>query len=82
MKLFYPSVDFAALHNRTDRHRGLRRPAVLSVGAATPARRFAPPWTAEELDACFVVHDLSGQALAISISRTSRGGYQRRTNEP
>ena len=29
-----------------------------------PARRFPPPWTVEELDACFVVRDHSGQALA------------------
>jgi hypothetical protein len=28
------------------------------------ARRFPPPWTAEETDACFIVRDKSGQALA------------------
>ena len=27
-------------------------------------RRFPPPWTVEELDACFVVRDHNGQALA------------------
>jgi hypothetical protein len=27
-------------------------------------RRFQPPWTVEELDACFVVRDASGQALS------------------
>jgi hypothetical protein len=27
-------------------------------------RRFPPPWTIEELDACFVVRDHDGQALA------------------
>jgi hypothetical protein len=27
-------------------------------------RRFPPPWTVEELDACFVVRDASGQALS------------------
>ena len=27
-------------------------------------RRFPPPWSVEELDACFVVHDKTGQALA------------------
>jgi endo-1,4-beta-D-glucanase Y len=32
---------------------------------AKPARRFPPPWTVEELnDACFVVRDHNGQALA------------------
>jgi hypothetical protein len=29
-----------------------------------PERRFPPPWTVEELDACFVVRDRSGQKLA------------------
>jgi hypothetical protein len=28
-----------------------------------PERRFPPPWTVEELDACFVVKDASGQRL-------------------
>jgi hypothetical protein len=29
-----------------------------------PARRFPPPWSIEELDACFVVVDGAGQKLA------------------
>jgi hypothetical protein len=29
-----------------------------------PTRRFPPPWSVGELDACFVVRDHSGQALA------------------
>jgi hypothetical protein len=29
-----------------------------------PARRFPPPWSVEELDACFVVRDSTGQQLA------------------
>jgi len=29
-----------------------------------PARRFPPPWSVEELDACFIVRDHNGQALA------------------
>jgi hypothetical protein len=29
-----------------------------------PSRRFPPPWSVEELDACFVVRDHNGQALA------------------
>ena len=28
------------------------------------ARRFPPPWSVEELDACLVVRDHSGQPLA------------------
>ena len=29
-----------------------------------PSRRFPPPWSVEELDACFIVKDHNGQALA------------------
>jgi hypothetical protein len=29
-----------------------------------PERRFPPPWTAEETDACYIVRDHNGQALA------------------
>jgi len=28
-----------------------------------PQRRFPPPWSIEELEACFVVKDASGQKL-------------------
>jgi len=31
---------------------------------AEMARRFPPPWSAEETDACFIVRDANGQALA------------------
>ncbi len=27
-------------------------------------RRFPPPWTADETDACFIVNDRNGQALS------------------
>jgi hypothetical protein len=29
-----------------------------------PPRRFPPPWSVEETDACFIVRDANGQALA------------------
>jgi hypothetical protein len=29
-----------------------------------PPRRFPPPWSVEQQDACFVVRDHNGQALA------------------
>jgi hypothetical protein len=29
-----------------------------------PARRFPPPWSVEELDACYIVKDGAGQKLA------------------
>jgi hypothetical protein len=34
------------------------------VGSAIVPRRFPPPWTVEELDACFVVRDANGRALS------------------
>jgi len=34
-------------------------------------RRFPPPWSVEELDACFVVRDRSGQKLGYFYSRRS-----------
>ena len=30
----------------------------------TAPRRFPPPWSVEETDACFIVRDANGQALA------------------
>jgi hypothetical protein len=33
-------------------------------GVILPERHFPEPWSVEELDACFIVKDLNGQALA------------------
>jgi hypothetical protein len=33
-------------------------------GAMPEPRRFPPPWSVEETDACFIVRDKNGQALA------------------
>jgi hypothetical protein len=33
-------------------------------GATPEMRRFPPPWSVEELEACFVVTDSAGQKLA------------------
>jgi hypothetical protein len=35
-----------------------------------PQRRFPPPWSVEELDSCFVVKDLNGQALVYMYFET------------
>jgi len=32
-------------------------------------RRFPPPWSVEETDACFIVRDANGQALAYTKSQ-------------
>jgi hypothetical protein len=31
-----------------------------------PEGHFPPPWSVEQLDSCFVVKDLNGQALALA----------------
>jgi hypothetical protein len=36
-------------------------------------RRLPPPWTVEELDACFVVRDHNGQALAYAYFEAEPG---------
>jgi hypothetical protein len=38
-----------------------------------PARRFPPPWSVDELDACFVVRDNTGQQLAYVYFRGGAG---------
>jgi len=38
------------------------------------ARRFPPPWSVEETDACFIVRDHNGQALAHVYFEESRAG--------
>ena len=40
--------------------------------SVVPERRFPPPWSVDETDACFIVRDANGQALATSISRMNR----------
>jgi hypothetical protein len=43
-----------------------RRKAEMALSSSMPfPRRFPPPWTVEEMnDACFIVRDKTGQALA------------------
>ena len=43
-----------------------------------PERHFPEPWSVEELDTCFVVKDLNGQALAyMYFEKDSRHRYRR-----
>ena len=37
---------------------------VADFGLALMSRRFPPPWTVEETDACFIVKDRAGMSLA------------------
>jgi hypothetical protein len=46
------------------------------------ARRFPPPWTAEETDACFIVRDANGHALAYVYSEEEPGGARRPSCSP
>ena len=38
-----------------------------------PERRFPPPWSVEETDACFIVRDANGQALAYAYFEEEPG---------
>ena len=40
-----------------------------------PVRRFPPPWSVEETDACFIVRDANGQALAY-VCRQEKGALE------
>ena len=40
-----------------------------------PPRRFPPPWSVEELDACYVARDHDGQALAYVYFEDEPGGF-------
>jgi hypothetical protein len=35
-----------------------------ALGLGMTARRFPPPWSVDEQQACFIVRDANGQALA------------------
>jgi hypothetical protein len=53
------------LPNRKIKTRRRPLPVVYSViQVAMPPRRLPPPWSAGETDACFIVRDANGQALA------------------
>jgi hypothetical protein len=41
-----------------------RKPVCATMELDMPTRRFPPPWTVEELEACFVVRDHNGQQLS------------------
>jgi hypothetical protein len=50
-----------------------RRPADLG-DLALMSRRFPPPWSVEETDACFIVRDANGQALTYVYFEGEPGG--------
>ncbi len=50
-----------------------------------PARRFPPPWSVEETEACFIVRDGNGQALAARrnhVRSWGRNGLLAKMAEP
>jgi hypothetical protein len=40
------------------------QPRDVRLISGMPPRRFPPPWSVEEIDACYIVRDANGQALA------------------
>jgi hypothetical protein len=65
--------------SRLDRDEYCFAAAATPWGAADRGRRgeanrhFPPPWSVEDIGACFVVKDSSGQSSAISITRKKAG---------
>ena len=56
-----------------------RSQRVADFGLVLMSRRFPPPWTVEETDACFIVRDANGQALAygrpgVRVPSDQKGG--------
>src|SRR5260370_4374883 len=49
------------------------RQKVFCLGLLSLCQRFPPPWTFEELDACFVVLTTTDKSSPMCISTTSRG---------
>jgi len=47
--------------------------APLAIWSCVPARRFPPPWSVEETDACFVVRDHNGQGARLFLFRGGAG---------
>ena len=50
-------------------------PTAPCFNRAMPERRFPPPWSAEQTDACFIVRDANGQALT-SVCRQEKGALE------
>jgi hypothetical protein len=48
---------------------------LLRRNAAMPTRRFPPPWSIEELEACYVVRDHDGQQLAYVYFEDERSAF-------
>jgi hypothetical protein len=44
-----------------------------TLSDVTKPRRFPPPWTADETDACFIVRDRNEQALAYAYFEEEPG---------
>ena len=47
------------------------------LGLALMSRRFPPPWSVEETDACFIVRDGKGQALTYVYCEEEPGCFGR-----
>jgi hypothetical protein len=51
------------------------------LGLALMSRRFPPPWSVEETDACFIVRDGNGQALAYASTLSRSRGDESRVGQ-
>jgi hypothetical protein len=66
MRGIQPNLRASSSYVEPERMCGLhpRAGAACRILVLVTSRRFPPPWTVEEQDACFVVRDHNGQQLA------------------
>jgi hypothetical protein len=57
-------------------------PTTTTNKIVSDARRFPPPWSVEELDACFAVTDGAGQKLAYVYFEDEPAGDRRQNCPP
>jgi hypothetical protein len=81
-----PNVAVCAPHRVYGTYGGQGKAAGFLDGfAANPqitTRRFPPPWSVEELEACFVVRDHNGQQLAYVYFEDEPGRRSAATSPP
>ena len=54
---------------------GDRKQRHAALNTMAPARRFPPPWSVEETDACFIVKDQAGHSLAYVYFEEEQRAY-------
>jgi hypothetical protein len=70
---------FRATRPFVDPRRRRAIPVITTSAAMPEPRRFPPPWSAEETDACFVVRNADGPRLGVRVWASGGRFAQHRT---